>query len=141
MLNNLFSKKDLKIADTTDSSSIGDWLEDLEERGESGQLLIDVYQTEKKIIIRSAISGVKPENLKISLHNDLLSINGFRQKEQEVSEREYLYQECYWGSFSRSLILPHEVDSKKIEALLEDGILTITLYKSNAQDFQITVKN
>jgi HSP20 family protein len=107
---------------------------DLEERWFSGdltdgQLLVDVYTTDKNIIIKSAMAGTKPEDLNISLHNDLLTIKGKRENEEVLRSHEYLYKECYWGSFSRSLVLPAEVDSRKIEAYLENGVLTIVLTK------------
>jgi HSP20 family protein len=105
-----------------------------------GQLSIDVYQTDQNIIVKSTIAGVKPEDLKILLHNDLLTIKGSRHSGQEIKDDDYLYQECYWGSFSRSIILPAEVDNKKVEAELENGVLTITLYKSTPGKIEVVVK-
>lgn len=96
---------------------------------EEGQLSIDVYETEKNIVIRSTIAGVKPEDLDITIDHDMLTIRGKRHDECEEKGREYLYRECYWGSFSRSVILPVEVDEKKIDATLESGVLTISLKK------------
>ncbi len=108
---------------------------------EEGQLAIDVYETQKKIIIKSTIAGVKPENLDISLNNDMLTIRGKREMNKKVKEENYLYQECYWGSFSRSIIMPVEVDSKNIDATLENGILTIALQKiKHEQNIPIKVK-
>jgi len=117
-----------------------EWL-NYEEPETEGQLAIDVYQTDKKIIVKSTIAGVKPENLKISLQHDLLTIRGTRSAGHELKEENYLYRECYWGSFSRSIILPSEVDSKKIEAELENGVLTITLYKNNPSQIQVRLKD
>jgi HSP20 family protein len=96
---------------------------------EEGQLSIDVYETEKNIFVKSTIAGVKPDDLDITMDNDMLTIRGKRHDEAEKEGRDYLYQECYWGSFSRSVILPVEVDSKKIDASLENGVLTVTLKK------------
>ncbi len=96
---------------------------------EEGQLSLDVYETEKAIVIRSTIAGVKPDDLDITIDHDMLTIRGQRHDECEEKGREYLYRECYWGSFSRSVILPVEVDEKKIDATLESGVLTITLKK------------
>lgn len=104
-----------------------------------GQLLVDVYQTPDNIIIKSTIAGVKPENLFISLNRDILTIKGKREIEKNVSEENCLLQECYWGSFSRTIILPEEVDSKKIEAFLENGVLNVTLSKIY-KDRQVKVK-
>lgn len=96
---------------------------------EEGQLSLDVYETDKNLVVRSTIAGVKPDDLDVTIDNDMLTIRGKRQDECEEKGRQYLYRECYWGSFSRSVILPVEVDEKKIDATLEGGVLTITLKK------------
>ena len=121
-------------------SGVTEWLEYAEPETE-GQLAIDVYQTSKKIVIKSTIAGAKPENLKISLHHDLLSISGIRTSGAEVAEEDYLYKECYWGSFSRSIILPAEVDPKRVNAELENGVLTVTLYKTEPGEIEVKVKD
>ena len=105
------------------------------------KLSIDVFQTDKKIIIKSTIAGVKPEDLKISLHHDLLTIKGSRSLKEEVSDEDYLYKECYWGAFSRSIILPTEVDNKHVEAELESGVLTISLYKNHPSQIEVKEKD
>lgn len=105
-----------------------------------GQLAIDVYQTKHKIIIKSTIAGVKPEDLKISLHHDLLSIKGHRHFDENIDDNDYLFKECYWGNFSRSIILPSEVDPSNIDAVLENGILTISLEKIKTEPVQIAVQ-
>jgi HSP20 family protein len=116
------------------------WMPDEEDILE-GQLALDVYQTDKQIIIKSTIAGVKPENLSITLHNDMLTIRGSRRLDEEVAEEDYLYRECYWGDFSRSIILPSDVESKNIDASLENGILTVALTKSQGEAVRIKVKD
>lgn len=96
-----------------------------------GQLAIDVYQTKENIIVKSTIAGVKPEDLEIYLHNDLLTIRGKREHQVENEEPDYFYKECYWGGFSRSVILPVEVQSDKVDATLKNGVLTVILPKAN----------
>lgn len=96
-----------------------------------GQLTIDVYQTEADIVIKSTIAGVKPEDLDVSINNDMVTIRGERKTEEEVSQDNYYYQECYWGSFSRSVVLPVDIIPEKAEAALKNGILTIRLPKAN----------
>ncbi len=96
-----------------------------------GQLTIDVYQTETDVVIKSTIAGVKPEDLDVSINNDMVTIKGERKNEEKVSSENYYYQECYWGSFSRSVVLPVEVVADKIEASLKNGILTIRLPKAD----------
>ena len=96
---------------------------------EEGQLTIDVYQTENDIIIKSTIAGVKSEDIDVAVTNDMITIKGIRHKDENVPQENYYYQELYWGPFSRSIILPLEVDSDKAKASLKDGILTIKLPK------------
>lgn len=103
----------------------------LEHNYKEGQLAIDVYETDSIIIIKSTIAGVDPQDLNISLSNDMLNIKGKRDLKlpEEIDDDNCLYQECYWGSFSRSIILPTEIDETTIDATLEDGVLTIILNK------------
>jgi HSP20 family molecular chaperone IbpA len=108
---------------------------------EEGQLSIDVYQTPDTLVIKSTIAGVKPEDIDISINNDLLTIRGSREMVENIREENYLYRECYWGSFSRSIILPVEVEADKIEAFLENGVLTVILPKArSAKQISIKVK-
>jgi HSP20 family protein len=96
-----------------------------------GQLTIDVYQTDNDIVIKSTIAGVKPEDLDISINNDMVTIKGERKNEEMIEQGNYYYQECYWGSFSRSVLLPVDVISDKTEASLKNGILTLRLPKAD----------
>ena len=96
-----------------------------------GQLTIDVYQTDNEIVIKSTIAGVKPEDLDVSINNDMVTIKGERKNEEVVSAENYYYQECYWGHFSRSVVLPVDILSEKSEASLKNGILTIRLPKAD----------
>lgn len=110
------------VVGTVDDDHDG-WLED----NYDGQLSVDVYQTEDSIVIKSTIAGVKSEDIDISINNDMVTIRGLRQKQEEVAKEDYFYQECYWGGFSRSIILPVEVKEDKVDAVLENGILTVVL--------------
>ncbi len=107
-----------------------EWEQEPEEEND-GQLTIDMYQTENEIVIKSTIAGVKPEDIDVSINNDMITIRGARHMEEDVTEDKYYYQECYWGSFSRSVVLPVDVLSDKIEASLKNGILTIRLPKAD----------
>ncbi|MBL7058751.1 Hsp20/alpha crystallin family protein [Patescibacteria group bacterium] len=97
--------------------------------GEEGQLAIDVYETKDSYVVNSTIAGVKVDSLDISVNNDMLTIKGERvkKKDNESEIIAYLYQECFWGKFSRSIILPKDVVLSKIKASLEDGVLTVVL--------------
>lgn len=99
--------------------------------GAEGQLTIDVYQTENDIVIKSTIAGVKPEDLDVSINNDMVTVKGERKNEEIVEHGNYYYQECYWGSFSRSVLLPVDVIPEKADAALKNGILTIRLPKAD----------
>jgi HSP20 family protein len=92
-----------------------------------GQLAIDVYQTKSSFVIQAPVAGIKPEDLGISVENDFLIIKGKREKTEEIQEKDYFYQECYWGSFSRKVSLPEDLDSSKIKASLKKGILTVKI--------------
>jgi len=96
---------------------------------EDGELAVDVYQDKDNVYVRSTIAGVSVDDIDISIHNDFLTIRGKREKTKDMEGVDYFYQECYWGSFSRSIILPVEVKADKIDAFLKDGILTIVLPK------------
>ena len=98
-----------------------------------GQLTIDVYQTDNSIVIKSTIAGVTAEDLDISIDNDMVTIEGQRQNCDEVAQENYYYQECYWGGFSRSVILPCDVRADESEAELKNGILTIILPKASVK--------
>ncbi|NBV28659.1 Hsp20/alpha crystallin family protein [bacterium] len=101
----------------------------LEEQAGEGELALDVYQTASHVIVRTMIPGVKREDVEISLSRDILTIKGSRKEESEVSDQDYFHKELYWGSFSRSIVLPHEVDIERAEATENQGLLTIRLPK------------
>jgi HSP20 family protein len=113
----------------------------LEEELEEGQLSIDVFQDKNNIIIKSTIAGVEPEDIDISFENDMITIRGKRSKDKTVREEDYFYQECYWGGFSRSIILPVEIQSDKINASIRNGVLTIKLPKAKKKDIGIKVED
>ncbi|MBU6500221.1 MAG: Hsp20/alpha crystallin family protein [Patescibacteria group bacterium] len=96
-----------------------------------GQLTIDVYQTPADIVVESAVAGVKPEDIDINVTNDSVTIRGERHREKEVKDDDYFYQECYWGRFARSVVLPQEVDPESAEVVFKNGILTVRLPKLN----------
>jgi HSP20 family protein len=107
--------------------------DDFDDEGE-GQLAIDVYQTKDSLVIEAPIAGVTDaENLDVSITTESVTIRGKREKETKVKEDDYFYQECYWGRFSRSIILPQEIDAEKAEATIKNGILIIKLPKLHRQ--------
>lgn len=103
-------------------------ISELMDEGE-GQLTIDVYQTPDEIVVESTIAGVDPENLDVDISPESVTIRGKREKEKKIAEEDYFYQECYWGRFSRSVILPQEIDPDKSVAALKNGVLTVHMPK------------
>lgn len=97
-----------------------------------GQLTIDVFETDRDVVIQSAVAGIDPEDLDISIEKDMVSIRGKRERSFEEKSENFFYQECYWGSFSREIVLPAEVDSSKADASMEKGILTIRVPKKKS---------
>ncbi len=114
-----------------------DWLEDDDF---SGQLAVDVFQTKDDIIIKSTIAGVKTEDIDIAINNDMITIRGKREQEHEIVEDDFFYQECYWGGFSRSIILPVDVKSDRAKASMKNGVLTIILPKADKVNKVTVVK-
>ncbi|MGE4554876.1 MAG: Hsp20/alpha crystallin family protein [Candidatus Paceibacterota bacterium] len=97
---------------------------------EEGELAVDLYETANELVLKSFIGGVKGEDLDITITNDMITITGkreFDEKEKEI--KKFYYQECFWGPFSRSIILPKEIDADKAKAVIKNGLLTIRLPK------------
>ena len=105
----------------------------MEEDDAEGQLTVDVYQDGDNIVVQSTVAGVKPEEVEVSITPESVSIRGKRERMKQVEEKDYFYQECFWGSFSRSIILPYEVDPDKSTATIRDGVLTVKMPKLNRQ--------
>jgi HSP20 family protein len=92
-----------------------------------GQLSLDVFRREHELVIRSTMAGVKPDDIDVAVNGDLLTIRGTRQQQEEVNEDDWFHRECYWGTFSRSLVLPVDVYAEQADASLRDGILEIRI--------------
>ncbi len=101
------------------------------EEEQEGQLTVDVFQDDQNIIIQSTIAGVSPEDLDVSITNDMVTIRGERRRQYDIDHEDYFYQECYWGTFSRSIILPVEIDADRAEAKIKNGVMTIRIPKAN----------
>jgi HSP20 family protein len=95
-----------------------------------GQLSVDVFEKDGHIVVRSTIAGIEPKDLEIFLNRDMLTIKGSRTHEEKVEHKDYFIKECYWGKFSRTIILPSDVKTEEAKAVLKDGVLTITMPKA-----------
>lgn len=109
-----------------------DELDELFDEAE-GELAIDVYSTPTSLVIESAIAGVKPEDIDVSISPESITIRGKRERIDKIKTENYIHQECYWGRFSRTIILPQEIDPDKSQASIKNGVLKITLPKANKE--------
>ncbi len=104
-------------------------LQNILEEDEEGQLTVDVYQTPTEIIIKTMVAGVKPDDLDVSITRDTVTIRGRREEEQTVENTDYFHRELYWGAFSRTIVLPEEIDVEESEAIERYGLLILRLPK------------
>lgn len=100
-----------------------------EEDAVPGQLAVDVYETKEKLVVKARTAGVNKNDLDVSIADNTLSIRGTLSAGNEDDVENYFVQECYWGEFSRSIALPVPVKEDEIEAVLKDGVLTISFTK------------
>ncbi len=100
-----------------------------EEEAVPGQLAVDVYETKEKLVVKARTAGVNKQELDVSIADNTLSIRGTLSAGNEDDVENYFVQECYWGEFSRSITLPVPVKEEEIEAVLKDGVLTISFTK------------
>ncbi len=115
---------------------------ELPPQDEEGQLTLDMWQTPNEIVIQTIVGGVKPEDLDVSISHEMVTIRGKRGKSSTSSSPDYFYQELFWGTFSRSILLPQEVDVDNAEAIMKHGLLTLKLPKLDKTRIQkLRVKN
>lgn len=112
-----------------------------EEPVSEGQLPVDVYQTQNEIIIRCFTAGVRPDEINVSISRDMVSIEGSREEREQVSDVDYTHRELFWGTFSRTILLPQEIDVDAATAGSKDGLLTIVLPKlDKARQTKLRIK-
>lgn len=134
-------RKDKKNKDSENDAKVSvveksafDWLKT------KGQLAVDVFQTEGEFCVQAPIAGVGQNDIDIAIENGMLIIRGERREPISGKEKKYFYQECYWGPFSRQIILPEDVNSEKIKASLKNGILVIRIPKAEPKNKKIIVE-
>ena len=123
---NVGSKETVDLESENEEEIKGDGILDDEEDGE---LAVDMYQTPTEIVIKTMVAGVKPEDLDISITRDMVTIRGKRMESYEENENDFFHKELYWGSFSRTIVLPAEVEIEEAEASEKHGLLTLILPK------------
>jgi HSP20 family molecular chaperone IbpA len=106
-----------------------------------GQLPVDAYQTANEIVIRTFIAGVRPDEMNVSISRDMVTIEGAREERASVPESDYIHHELFWGSFSRTIVLPQEIDVENSSAGAKDGLLTLILPKlDKARQTKLRIK-
>lgn len=111
----------------------------MEEENDEAELTVDVYQTQSEVIVQTMVAGVRPEDLELTLSRDMITIRGKREESRIIEEENYFAKELYWGAFSRTILLPTEVDPEEAEAIEKHGLLTIKLPKVD-KDKKTSVK-
>ena len=119
------AKDESGVMSTSNTGEVSDIKHEME-----GQLTVDVYEDGDDIVVESTVAGVKSDDLEINITSDSVSIRGKREREKIIEDENYYYQECFWGKFSRSVILPEEVDPEASKAIMaKNGILVIRMPK------------
>ena len=120
---------DDSLSDTSATTvAVGESWDDSEEEF-PGQLAVDVYETEDKLVVKARTAGVNKEELDVSISDGILTISGTLNSGDDSDAINWHIQECYWGEFNRTLALPVSVKEDEVEAVLKDGVLTITFSK------------
>lgn len=118
--------KKLKLEGNEEKPNPGEMFE------QEGELVVDVFETGAEFVVSAAIAGVKIQDIDISLEKDMMIIKGNRQDPHDHPEKRYFFQECYWGPFSRKIVLPENIDIDSADAQMDKGVLTIKIPKVEA---------
>ncbi len=98
-----------------------------------GQLAVDLYETTDKLVVKARTAGVDKRDLDVSISDGMLTISGTLSSGDEDGATQFYMQECYWGEFTRTIALPVQVKEDEVEAILKDGVLTVSFSKIKAQ--------
>lgn len=141
-----FGEEDDLAVDDEEIADDEEW-DDNDEVGQTaepqdGELPVDMYQTDEEIIVRAIVAGVNPNDLEISITRDMVTVRGVREEYQETNDDSYFHRELFWGSFSRTLLLPEEVAIDESEAQEKHGMLEIRMPKLDKhRSTQLRVKS
>ncbi len=111
----------------------------IEEENEEAELTVDVYQTPGELVVQTMVAGVRPEDLELTISRDMITIRGKREESRSINEENFFTKELYWGAFSRTVLLPAEIDPEESEATEKHGLLTVRLPKID-KDRKTSVK-
>jgi HSP20 family protein len=135
MTNKLKIKEDRASAKATAGTAKNNESEQITESLEKGifdsegELVVDVFETDSNFVVLAAIAGIQIKDIDISVEKDMMVIKGNRQDPDSDPEKKYFYQECYWGPFSRKIVLPENIEVQKAAAQMDKGLLTIKIPK------------
>lgn len=101
----------------------------IEQENEDAELTVDVYQTEDEIVVQTMVAGVKPDDIELTIARNMITIRGKREDNRTIDEEDYFIKELYWGGFSRTILLPQEVEPEESEATEKHGLMTVKLTK------------
>jgi len=128
-----------QAVEDTEEETAENWME---KEAEEGQLTVDVYQNSSDIIIKAMVAGVRGEELDITITREMVTIKGTRHAERTVNDNDYFHKELYWGAFTRTILLPAEVEPEEAEATEKHGLLTIKLPKiDRGRQMKVRVKS
>ena len=119
-------------AEATEGTTEDNWEDETENL--PGQLAVDVYETADKLVIKARTAGIERKDLDVSISDNILTISGVLSGEDDTNATQWHIQECYWGEFSRTIALPVQVVEDSAEAVLKDGVLTITFEKEKVEE-------
>lgn len=120
-------KKRLSLAANDDDTDVKEWQDESEEM--TSELAVDVYQTPDEVVVKAMAAGVKPEDLDIDISRDMVTITGSRKEGAVAETGDYISRELYWGSFTRTIMLPEEIDPETTIATEKNGLIIIRLPK------------
>ncbi len=123
-ITNMGKSEERSIKGTDMEKELGEMAEETE-----GELAVDMYQTPTDIIVKTMIAGVRPEDLDITITRDMVTVKGKREESKDYSDDDFFHKELYWGAFSRTVVLPQEIEVEEAEATNKNGLLTIRLPK------------
>ena len=134
---------DLQATDPVQQPAISDADDNWDDAEEDfpGQLAVDVYETEERLVVKARTAGVNKEDLDVSISDGILTVSGTLSSGDDTDATNWHIQECYWGEFSRTVALPLAVKEDEVEAVLKDGVLTISFSKvKQEQAKKITIQ-
>ncbi|MBI4098424.1 MAG: Hsp20/alpha crystallin family protein [Candidatus Magasanikbacteria bacterium] len=115
------------------TTPVGEAVEETEAHEPEGQLAVDIIDTNDSLVVVATVAGASPEEISVYVHNDLLTIRGRRALPVVVSESAFIHRECFWGRFSRTIILPLDVRADGVRAVYKSGVLVVSLPKEKRE--------